>query len=332
MIEADPDNPKWRLEGVYAASNLGIVEMEQRRYSDAAATLGASVGATELLAASDPGNSEYRELLLQALAYHADALDRAGRLDAAIEQRERQLAVLAPHLAQDRPDASLRQIAMIAHRALSRMKFERGDTRAALAHGAKAVDLGRRLIELEPSNADWLGRSAATELDFALLLIRAGRDAEAIPAIDKGCSGTGQLLARDPAVAAWREGSRNCLYVRAERALVVRSGDEALFLARQLLDAVRTDQEARSKDPFAVAQAHKLIGDILWRTGDRHGAAGAWELGLAAWPKGVTETPRQMAERGAMLRGTGDRSEGSKIAAQLAAMGYRQSLANRVKV
>ena len=81
-----------------------------------------------------------------------------------------------------------------------------------------------------------------------------------------------------------------------------------------------------------MSQANKLVGDIQWRTGDRAGARASWRAGLAAWPKGITETPRQMAERGEMLRGIGQRAEGMQIASQLAAMGYRQSLSNRARV
>ena len=85
-------------------------------------------------------------------------------------------------------------------------------------------------------------------------------------------------------------------------------------------------------DRFSLPQAQKLLGDVLWRTGDRKAAAAAWNAGLAGWPDGVTPTPSQLAERGEMLRGTGNRTEGARIAAQLAAMGYRQSLSNVARV
>jgi tetratricopeptide (TPR) repeat protein len=331
MIAADPNNPKWQLEGVYSASNLGIVEMDQQRYAESAATFEASVAAIERLSSSEPANQEYRKLLFEALAYHSDALDRAGKLGPAIDQRERQLALLAPHLTQPRPDASLRQNAMISHMALARLRFERGETDTALDHAAAAVEIGRQLVALEPSNADWLGRSAATWLNHAMLLLRSGKTVEAAASAEQGCAAINLLVARDPTVVSWREGSRSCLRLRSELALG-RSADEARFLARQLVDAVRSDAQLLARDPFALAQAHKLLGDILWRSGDRSGAAVAWRAGLAAWPRTKAETPIQLGERGEMLRGLGQRAEGARIAAQLAAMGYRQSITNRAKV
>ena len=120
--------------------------------------------------------------------------------------------------------------------------------------------------------------------------------------------------------------------MRAGLALAAGSGAESLAIARQLLDSVRGDKIVLAKDRFGLSQAHKLVGDILWRTGDRAAARAAWKAGLDAWPKGIAETPRQMAERGEMLRGIGQRAEGMRVASQLAAMGYRQSLSNRARV
>ncbi|HEU4958288.1 MAG TPA: toll/interleukin-1 receptor domain-containing protein, partial [Sphingomicrobium sp.] len=134
MIAAEPENHKWQLEGVYSAGNLGRVELDQARYPEAAATFQKSVSAMDQLTAAAPGNREYLELQLEMLGYHADALDRAGKLDPAIQERQRQLALLGPSLAQERPDADLRRIAMIANMALSHLRFRRGDTQAALGH------------------------------------------------------------------------------------------------------------------------------------------------------------------------------------------------------
>ncbi len=332
MIASDPDNPRWRIEGVYAASNIGIVQLAQARYSDAARTFQASVDAMESLSSAQPGNREYQQLLLEALGYHADAFDYAGKLDQAIIQRDRQLSIVAPYLAQDRPDADLRQKAMIGNMHISLLRFARGDTSRALAHATAAVEIGRGLVKLEPGNADWMGRSASTQLNQALLLLRSGQVNEARAATDDGCYKAIQLVGRDPTVSFWRDVHWRCLGLRAELALAAGSKDEALALSRQVLDGVRGERSASLSDRFALGRAHKLVGDILWRSGDRAGARASWQAGLANWPKGITETPRQMAERGEMLRGTGQRAEGMRIASKLAAMGYRKSLSNRARV
>ncbi len=332
MVGTEPGNAKWQLEVVYSATNLGIIERQQAQYAEAAETLLASIATLEPLIAAEPGKREYLVLMLEALAERADALDGAGRLDEAIRERERQLNLLAPYLAQNRPDAQLRQKAMIADMALSHMRFAQGETGRALAHAAAAVDTGRRLVALEPSNADWMGRSAATQLNQARILLRTGRIDQAKQAAAEGCDKAGRLVARDSTVVAWRNAGRACLRLRAELAMSSGAAEEALTLARQLLEGVRGDKVLTAMDRFALAEAQKLIGDILWKKGDRAEARAAWQAGLAVWPTGITETPRQMAERGEMLRGIGDRREGQAIGKRLTAMGYRQSVSNRVKL
>lgn len=332
MIAADPDNATWRLEGVYASTNLGRVESAQANYPEAAKTFQASVGTMDLLLAAQPNNPEYLNMMLEALSNRAGALEGAGKLDDAIRQRERQLSLLAPYLAQERPDAQRQQQAMIANMALAWMRYVRGETRAALDHAATSVNFGSQLVALEPANADWKTRSALTQLNQAQLLLLTGRKSEAKAAAAEGCDKATSLVARDPTVVAWRDLGRGCLRLRAELALSDGAGAEALAIARQLLDGVRADKIMLAGDRFALSQAYKLVGDMLWLTGDHARARTAWQAGLKAWPKGMTETPRQMAERGEMLRGIGQRAEGMQIASQLAAMGYRQSLSNRARI
>ena len=330
MIATDPDNPKWQLEGVYSASNLGIVELEQARYADAAKTFQVSVNATGQLTTAEPANIEYRKLQQEALAYYAQALDGAGQLDLAIQQRERQLALLAPFLSVERPDAALEEKAMIANRQLAHYRFRRGDTAQAIKHAGEAVGIGQRLVELEPSNTEWTSQSASALLDQAQIMLRSGKLSEARVAAERGCGLSNGLIARDPTVVAWREAGLACLRLRAELAAIGGSKGEALALANQVLEGIRS--AAGSNDRFALPQAQKLVGDVLWRSGNRAGAIAAWKSGLAAWPKGITETPVQLAARGEMLRGIGQRAEGARIASQLAAMGYRQSLSNRARI
>ncbi|MCF2515047.1 TIR domain-containing protein [Sphingomonas sp. G124] len=332
MMALQPDNPKWQLEGVYSASNLGIVELQQAKYVAAVETFQTSVRAMDRLLAAEPNNVEYLQLMENALAYYADALDRAGKLDLAIQQREHQLSLLAPYLAQDRPDANLRQHAMIANMHLSLLRFARGETQSAVQNAAAAVEVGRQLVELEPANADWKGRSADTQLNQALLLLRSGRIGDAGQLAEAGCAKTDSLMVRDPSIIAWRDGDRECLRLRAEMAMRGGSRAESLAIARQLLNSIRADNPQSPKERFAPAQALKLMGDLQWLAGDRSGARASWTAGLSVWPKNLAETPRQLAERGEMLRGIGRRAEGMRIASQLASMGYRQSLSDRAKL
>jgi hypothetical protein len=200
----------------------------------------------------------------------------------------------------------------------------------ALNHALAAVQLGQRLVDLEPSNAEWSTQRANALLDQAQIMLRSGKVGEARGATDQGCGIANGLIARDPTVVAWRDTGITCLRLRAELAANSGARDEALALANQVLAGVRAIDS--KSDPFALAQAQKLLGDVMMRSGDRPGAMAAWQAALAAWPKGVAETPSQKATRGELLRSIGDRAEGGRIAAELAAKGYRRSLSNRAGI
>jgi hypothetical protein len=188
------------------------------------------------------------------------------------------------------------------------------------------------LFELEPNSANWAGQSALTLFYQAQLLVRSGLVADARAATQEGCAITDRLIAKDPSVIFWRDQSRQCLRLRAELAAIGGSRSEAILLANQVLAAVRSDVSESSADRFALPQAYQLVGDVLWKSGDRSGAAAAWKAGLASWPRGIAETPMQMAVHGEMLRGSGQRAEGVRIATELAAMGYRRSMSNRTGI
>ena len=329
MIATDPANPKWQLEAVYAASNLGTVEEAQRRYAEAAATFSASLAAIERLAGTDPGNRDYQKLRIEILAYLADALGEAGQLDAAISARQRQLAILAPSLAGGRTDEELRQDAMIANMALSRLLFVHGDSAAALVDAATAVAIGRQLVSVEPTNADWQGRSASTMINQAILLLRVGRTAEASGAARAGCEQIDRLRQRDSTVASWRDWGRRCLALRAELASDRGDGAQGIALARQLL-ATGARIQAPMPAPFATAEAHHLLGDLLGKSRNPSAAQAEWRAALAAWPGTLVETPLELAAKGELLRAVGQRNAAAQIEARLAARGYRQSLTNRI--
>ena len=100
MIVLAPNDPKYRLEGTYADSNLGTLLIEQRRFAEASASFQSGLAATEALAAAQPGNADLQKSLIESHAWLAEAQEGTGQLDEAITHREREL-VLAERWASD---------------------------------------------------------------------------------------------------------------------------------------------------------------------------------------------------------------------------------------
>lgn len=331
MVELDPENPKWRIETVYATTNLGSLQIKQRRYAEAAATFQDGVSVMEVLGKADPGNREHQKLLIESVAWLAEAAERSGDLQLATAGRERQLGLLSPFVNAARPEPDFQQKAMIANMALARHLFERGGGRSALPFSAEAARIGQGLVRHDPANADWMGRSASAQLNHAAMLLRTGDMAQSRAFADKGCDLVGRALARDRSVATWQTTQRACLGLRAELALKDGAPHRASLYARQTLHSAQSEWTSDPLDRrFALATAYKLVGDVAWAGGDRTAAMSAWQNGLTAYPSGVALTPRQLRERSDLLERTGNRAEARRLSAQWSRMGFRASLNSRL--
>ena len=325
MVAAQPDEPKWRLESIYADTNLGLLVLDQRRYDRAAAIFKRSLGETETLASSEPRNRAYQLQLLEMLAYLSEAQQKAGAIEPAIALRERQIGLLDRLIAAEPADADFQRKAMIAHRALARLLGWRGETRIALEHSRKAVEIGDRLMALEPDNSRWLEHISGARLDRGDILLRAGRVDEAASATRAGCDLANQLIARDPNVLQWRERRLACLKLRAQVASATGARDEALRIARQALAAASALRSGKPvEDRFSVADAQALIGDIHDAMGERELARTEWQQALAAWPRGVGERPDQIERRAGLLERLGRGAEARMLTDRLDAMGYHR--------
>jgi hypothetical protein len=130
---------------------------------------------------------------------------------------------------------------------------------------------------------------------------------------------------RDRKVVAWQALATNCLVRRAEVARDLGALDEAFGHARRALVATLAQ---KSGDPigdrFAIAAAHKLLGDIQSMRGNRAEARKSWAAAMTIWPTDVPANPRQMALQAAILSAVGRTSEARALKAKLETMGYRE--------
>jgi len=327
LVAIEPGNPKWRMERIYADSNLGAILVETRRYGEAAAIFQASLGGAEALAAAAPANPAYQKALSEGLAWLAEAREKEGRLDDALAQRERQIALLDRLLAAPNADTQFKKQAMIAHRAAGRLYAMRGDLSMGLDHLRDSVAIGAALMRAEPANAEWAGFAASPYIDLGELQLAAGQTAEAGVSARAGCDIAKRLAARDASVKDWRVDLRSaCWSLRARLALAHGATGEARALAAQLAILARAEL---TRNPsidarFAAANAGLIGGLVAIAAGDPATARTAFWTALADWPKGATETPVQTARRVVVLTGLAKAAEADTAAARLEAFGFRQ--------
>ncbi len=320
LVAIEPDNLRWRWEGLFGVENIGIVLYNERHFVEAARQFDSVVGPMQNLSALDPANMTYQKELSTALAWSADAQRAQGRLEPAIVLRERQISLLDRAIANGAADVDFGAQLIPAHRALGILLTSRGQAQRGLDELRAAVDEADRLIPVEPQNAIWKELAAAARLDLARTLLSVGRTDEAAKETNKACAVLARLATRGPATT----GQTACLTMRSRLAFQSGATADALALAQRALASARSQRSVDPiKDRYAVASAYRLIGDIRQRSGDSQAAKTVWAAGLNQLPARVTESPWEMNERAELLRRLGRSEDSEPLVARLAAMGYR---------
>lgn len=327
MVALDPTNLKWRMETVYAAENIAIALYNRRRFAEAARRIEAALGPMSAMASAYPGNAEYQRELSTVLAWLADARRDEGRLKDATAARERQIAVLSKQLDSGTTNVRLQEQLIPARQALGILLTAQGRGDEGVEQLRLSIAEAERLIPVEPDNAMWTGYATGVRLELGSTLLSLGRNREAAAETKAGCELMASLRTRDPDGSTWRNDQTSCLMNRALLALNGGSPADAIALAERALESARTE---RSVDPFKsryrMAAAYRLIGDIRRRSGDGKAARLAWTAGLAQLPSNVTERPREIRERSALLERLGRTAEARAYNDRLKAIGYLSTI------
>jgi tetratricopeptide (TPR) repeat protein len=326
MAAIEPGNARWRMETQYADANLGIVYLARRRFPEASRQFQTALGTIERIAAGAPANRDYQQNFSLSLAWLADALRSEGKLDEAIANRERQVALLT-RLGARGNDVAYRQDLIVAYQALGRLFASKGDFGLAMQHHRAAVAEAEALIPTEPDNMRWVAFASSSKLALAKVLAASGSHEEAGRQARSGCELVGRLLRRDRSVAAWRDIHRDCLSARAELSIAAGAVEEAASLARQLLQSAVAEPDAKGiEGRYRIAAARQLLGDVAQRSGDAQGARAAWQAAFDALPRNVAERPGDKFARAEILKRLGRSREAQPIINQLNAIGYRRAV------
>jgi tetratricopeptide (TPR) repeat protein len=321
LVALEPDNLRWRMEGLYGVEDVGISLYNKRRFGEAAQQFSAALQPMENLAAIDPGNLTYRKELATVLAWLADAQRARGYLDQAIALRERQISLLDQAVAAGVRDVDLRSRLIPAHQGLGILLAWRGQSDRAVTELREAVAGAEGLIPVEPANAQWKSLATGARLDLARTLLSLGRRDDAARETAAACSEIGGI--RAPDILAARQTA--CLMMRARLALQTGASADATALAQRALASARNMHSADPlKDRYTAASIYRLLGDARNGGKDLQGAGAAWSQALAALPNGVAESPFEMDEHAAILERVGRADQARPLVARLHAIGYRR--------
>ncbi|HET9398913.1 MAG TPA: TIR domain-containing protein [Sphingomicrobium sp.] len=324
MIAVAPGNPTYRLERKYAETNLGVVLLERHRYAEAARQFDGSLRTLDGLIEADPANPDYWKSKIESYAWLSDSKLGQWRMEEALVDRQRGLLLVEQATARFPRDANMLKKSAPLLRSIARLQASRGDVSAGIRSAREGLATSERLLAIEPGNMNWRETQAFLRLELANMLLDQGQTEQAGAEVAKACAARGP--AREDATAVeWRRIAIRCFQGRARVALAMGSQGQALVLAGEGLSAAK---RYRSGDPVndrvEVAEAQKLIGDIMRSMGETEGSRQAYEAGLRIWPANHAPLPRAAAIRAALLRGAGQTEAAQALEARLQRIGYRK--------
>jgi tetratricopeptide (TPR) repeat protein len=323
MVALQPDNLKYRMEVFYANEDVGISTYYQHRFVEAGRLFESAADPIEKLASLYPDNRTFQKEFATVLAWDADAQRSQGHLNAAINARQRQIAVLERLLSKS-PDSDARARLITAHEGLGILFAEKGQLERSVQEVQSAMAATESLIPIEPDNAQWRSIAADARLQLALTLLSMGRRDESAQQAGAGCG----LASGLPSAYA---DARNrlammCATTNARLALAEEAPDRGLqFAGRALAAAKAQHSQDPTTDRYKIAMAYRLLGDIRQRSGDFAMARDAWSAGLNQLPDKIAERPFEMSERIQLLRRLNRTAEAAPLQARLDSIGYRAS-------
>lgn len=325
MASIQPDNLKYRMEVQYAATNLGVLLLKQRRFDEAVSQFNVALQTMEAIAAVDSSNELYRKSFVESLAWLADAQFARGDLQAAIRTRSRQVQLLRSWTSGS-GDVAYQQKLVPAERSLGNLYWIRGDAAQGIEHYRSAIAIADSLMAVEPDNTQWREYSFQTRLDFAQRLLLSGNVAEAQQLAQAGCNSVQQLLTKNDRVPNWRSGLRDCRQLTMGFALAGGRASDAVNEAKSAIEAAKSVRSNdRPADAIALARTYRFLGDAQRAAGDIEAARRSWSQALASVPKGVAERPFETKEHLIILERLGRSQEGRSMAARLNVIGYRSA-------
>ena len=321
LFERAPDNPDYKLEVTYAASNLASLA---RARGDADAALAYITEAnrlnTELLEAS-PGDDWLRGELAQGHSWEGSIRADRGELQASEAAFRRALAGYE-RLHQGGEDKRQSEKLVDTLDLLSSALRRQGRLEEAEELAARCVVEAERLVAHDPLNGAWRRGLVECSLSTAELRLLAGHPASATSWLQRAI----KPLEAAPDSSRFISSQVKLLLLRGQIALAQNEPDRALALARAARSLGREagDNAALLQGglPIAALEGLRLEGDALQALGDSERALAAWRQALEVLQQIGAGTPDSRALRAGFHHRLGEEGARDKLLATLEVMGY----------
>ena len=227
-----PDDPQLLYQAVTNENNNGHVLESLGRIDDATAHYDRMLVLARRLAARDPANSEWQNMLGLAHNNLAKMALQRGDLRAAIAGYREDLAVKARLVARDPRNNAQRRFLLIARATLGRTLALAGQFADAAALQAQALAEARKLLAMEPSSSEYREDLGLYAIQSARVARLAGDATTAARLVDEARATLAPLLAAGQDQPGWQRDHAEALTEQAVQAAAL--GDASM--AAGLLD------------------------------------------------------------------------------------------------
>jgi tetratricopeptide (TPR) repeat protein len=289
LTEIDPRNADWQLEPAYADQNLGVVQLDRGRPSDA---LQSFTAVRDTLTKILPKRPAAASDLAEADGWIAKAREAVGDFGGAVEAQRARLEVLK---AMPNGAAGSRIEHQMANAAfeLARLDLYRGEPLAAEADARAAVEQAERLADSDNSNMFWLSEVCFDRLRLAEAELALHKPDAAAAQVDLTSAGAAHLVSSDATRVGWQVNLVGALLAgKARIALAKQSpmpnAEMEAYLAK-VRDLKANGTRLNPVQSEIVATVELLSGDELARNGHRDSAFDRWnaaEERLKVWAPG----------------------------------------------
>ena len=321
LLERDPANADYRLEFVYALSNLGAIARQQRDFPGALQYFQESVRAAELLYDADPENVSLRKVLSESWSWSGSTLEDLGRLAEAEAAFEKALQFASSAYELSGSPLDREQAADLAT-FLAETHMAQGEIEPALQRFRESLANFEDLVRHDPTNVRWkvsLYRTRRKIEELAVVGAVAGMEPAGLQAVIAGLE---TLVERDSSAVSPRRQLALTLRVQALEALGAGRPGVALARARQareVLAAGEIDLGTRGTDAALVGET---LGLAAAAAGQDALAQASWQIAFDALPEPGTQGLVQKALYARLATRLGRAAEARDVIEALDALGW----------
>lgn len=262
LIDRDPANRSWKIEGAYALNNLAVLASERRRYAQALPLFQQVVATGRALLAEGPLDANTTSALLGALSWEGSTLIHLGRHDEGLA-RLGEYADLLRGIIGEQPDDRRQQSRLTeALSALGYAALDAERPQLALTASAEGRTLSEQLVASDAGNLDYLLNEARHAQIAAAAQFQLQKWQAAAVENERALQLFRSLLARDSSVAQARRGATSSRILNFELAWKTGEPSAAHAVADEALKAVGDAPPTDAGDSIDFVYGHLLALEL----------------------------------------------------------------------